>query len=873
MNRAPTLRRRTLSCLMAILLVAALSMAVTAQSIPTPESFLGFRVGTDHKLAHWDQILEYMQMVDRASDRVQVEILGKTTLDRDFPVVIISSAENMRDLDRIKRINQRLYDPDTIRDEAEARRLIADGKTVVCITMNIHSTEIGASQMVLEAVHRLATEQSPYIQNILDNVVFLSIPSLNPDGQAMTVDWHNQTYGTEYYGSRMPWLYHYYTGHDNNRDAYMMTQVEHQLLGRMLYHEWFPEVWLDEHQMGNRGARIFVMPATGPTNPNVDPWIYRTAGLLGFAQGQALDEAGKLGVVYGQTYTYWWQGAMAWTGWWHNMVGMLTEVASANLAAPVESGPPAGGGGGRGGGRFGAPQQEERSFWQPGQTGPEPNYLTPWPGGRWTLRDIVDYELIITFALLDASADMRENLLSGIYAVNKRTVEKGRAGNPAAILVPADQHDGPTLNKFLHTLRMGGVMIERATAAFTADGEQYPAGTYVIPMAQVFRNYAKDLLEPQTYPSTTPPYDVTGWSLGMQMGVETTFVDQPFQYRSRPVDEVSVPEGRIEGQGQTFLLDPRNNDSFTAALRLLRAGHAVGRAVTEVTAAGSVLPPGAFVVSGSGARGDVQSAARDLGLTVYATGAAPESVTLERAPRVGLYQAWGGNMDEGWTRYVLDTFGWEPITIHPEDVRNQADLASRYDVILFPDGSRSQVVTGITSPRTPPEYRGGIGESGLRAIKEFVKEGGMVVALGRSSTFAIEEFALPYSNKVDGSRVSREEFLSPGSLLEVQVDPGNPLAWGMPEKAVVMYANDVVLQPEPSFDSHVSSVAVRFGGENPLKSGWLRGPQYIYHGIGVTSVKHGMGRVVLLPLRVQRRAQTHGTFKLLFNPLMNSVAK
>jgi hypothetical protein len=658
----------------------------------------------------------------------------------------------------------------------------------------------------------------------------------------------------------------------------MMTQLETQHLARVLYHDWFPEIWLDEHQMGNRGARIFVMPAAGPTNPNVDPWIYRTAGLLGFAQGLALDEAGKRGVVYSRTYTYWWEGAMAWTGWWHNMVGMLTEVASvSNLASPIETAPASAGGGG-GAARGGPPGGTRMTAAQParrpsaGETGPEPNYMTPWEGGRWTLRDIVDYEYIITFALLDAAADMKENLLSGIYAVNKRTVEKGRAGDPAAIVIPADQHDVPTVVKLIQVLRMGGVEIERATSSFVADGVPYPAGTYVIPMAQVFRNYAKDLLEPQVYPSEVAPYDVSGWSLGMQMGVETTFVREPFTFRGEAVGDAPMPAGSIEGRGEIFLLDSRNNDSFTAALRMLRAGHGVARTTTALRHDDREFAAGTFVVSGSGARSDVRAAVRELGLTAYAVRQAPDAVELTRTPRVALYQAWGGNMDEGWTRYVLDRFGWEPIVIHPEDIRNQRDLIQRYDAILFPDGSGNQIMRGLTGIRTPPEYRGGIEVTGLTALKAFVQDGGTLVALGRTTDFAIEQFALPYSNKVSRG-LSRDDFFCPGSLLEIQVDSSNPIAWGMPDRAVVMYANDPVLEPQPAFDPQQVSVAARFGGENPLRSGWIRGESHIFHTIGATSITHGNGQVVLLPLRVQRRAQTHGTFKLLFNPLINSVVK
>lgn len=870
------LRLRNLSTpaglLLAALLLLPTASRLEAQQLQSPEAFLGFPVGADNKLAHWDQILEYIYMADRASERIEVTEIGKSTLGRPFIMMTITSAENMKNLDRLKEINRRLYDPESIRSVEEAQELIAEGKVVVCITCAIHASEIGSTQMSLEAVHRLATEESPYIQNILDNVVFLFFPCINPDGQAMEVEWFNDTFGTEHEGARMPWLYHHYTGHDNNRDAYMFTQVESRLLGQILYHDWFPEVWLDEHQMGASGARIFIMPAAGPPNPNVDPWIYRTAGLLGFAQAQALDEAGKSGVLYGERFTYWWQGAMAWAGWWHNMVGMLSELASVrNLASPTEqpvapAGPPAAettdeapAGGRRGGG--GPPRDLVA----------RPEYLNPWRGGRWSLRDIVDYEYIITFALLDICADMRENMLSGIYTVNKRTVEKGKSGNPSAILIPADQHDGPTVIKLLQILHMGGLKIDRATAPFTADGKEYPAGTFLIPMAQVFRNYAKDLLEPQVYPSTTQPYDVSGWSLGMQMGVETIFVDAPFDYRGEAVGEAPMPPGRIEGRGSTFLLDARNNDSFVAALRLLRAGRRVGRLAKPYNAHGVDLPAGAFVVTGSGARGDIEAVVLELGITAHAVGRVTPDIELAGAPRVALYQEWGGNMDEGWTRYILDNFEWEPITIHPEDIRDQINLRNRYDVILFPDTRPSSIINGMSGRNTPPQYQGGIEESGLAALKAFADEGGTLVMLGRSTQLALEQFGAPYKDALHG--VERGAFICPGSILEVEVDPSNPVAWGMPEKANVMFARDLVLLPTVTFGSPASTVAVRFGDQNPLRSGWMEGAEHIFNTIGAAVVTYGKGKLVLLPLRIQRRAQTHGTFKLLFNPLINSVAR
>ena len=478
------------------------------QSIPTPEKFFGHRIGAEKKLARWDKIVEYMNLVDDASDRVIVEEVGKSTNGNPFLLMVISSAANIRNIQRYKDINHRLFDPRTIKSEKEAKSLIEDAKIFVCVTCSIHATEVGATQMSVEMAHRLATEKSSTIQNILDNVVFLLVPCLNPDGQVMVTDWYNKTLGTPYEGSRMPWLYHPYVGHDNNRDAYMFTQKESRLIGQIVFQDWLPEVWLDEHQMGSSGARIFVMPAADPINPNVDPLIYRNTGLLGFAQAAALERAGKEGIICGRSYTYWWQGAMGWAGWWHNMLGMLTELASVRIATSVEQ------------------QKADPRRPQPADTargskgryerrsrGPIPpprdiqfrsQYPRPWVGGKLTLRDIVDSELIATFGLLESAANLRSQLLEGLYTGGKRQIDLGKKGDPYAIVVPRDQADRPSVIKLLQTMASGGVEVHQAKQDFPAYGMPYSAGTYVILMAQPFRAYAKDLLEAQDYPKISP---------------------------------------------------------------------------------------------------------------------------------------------------------------------------------------------------------------------------------------------------------------------------------------------------------------------------------------------------------------------------------
>ena len=501
------IRRAFVSALAAALsaVVFLAPAPVGAQAaLPTPEQFAGHPIGADNKLVRWDRIVEYMKLAAQTTDRVRLRELGKSTNGQPFIALEISAADTLKNIDRYKELERKLYFQGGAPTDAERDEIFRSGKAVVLVTCSIHATEIGASQMTLELVHRLATDDSPATKKVLDNVIFVLVPSLNPDGQIMVTDWFNKNAGTEFANSPIPFLYHPYVGHDNNRDMYMFTQQESRLTARLLWNDWYPSVWLDEHQMGSNGARIFVMPATDPINPNVHPLIYRWNGILGQSQAAALEAAGKEGIIYNSTYTNFWQGAMAWSGWWHNQVGLLTEVASVRVAAPIEQqraqrgAPPqandAAGGRGRGGNAGGV-------LPPPTDVNPRTEYPRPWVGGRWTLRDIVDYELIATIGLLETAADRRETLLRQIYEVNRETVEAGRRGDPAAILIPVEgQHDPRQAGHLVEKLQMAGVDVHRATSAFEADGIRYGAGTFVVPMAQVFARYARDILEGQTYP-------------------------------------------------------------------------------------------------------------------------------------------------------------------------------------------------------------------------------------------------------------------------------------------------------------------------------------------------------------------------------------
>lgn len=867
-----------------------------ADEIPTPEKFLGFRVGEDKKLARWEKIVEYTRIVANLSGRVRFRELGKTTNNNPFILLEISAPDTIKNLDRFKQLERKLYFQGGAPTDADRDEIFHSGKAVVLVTCNIHSTEIGSSQMVLELVHRLATEESPLVNKILDNVIFLLVPSLNPDGQIIVTDWYNKNVGTEYESSPLPWLYHPYVGHDNNRDMYMFTQKESQLAARLLWHDWFPSVWLDEHQMGSQGARIFVMPATDPINQNVHPLIYRWNGILGQAQAAALETAGKEGIIYNSTYTNFWQGAMAWSGWWHNQVGLLTEVASVRVASPIEQrkAQP---------GRTATPVPEEdfqtqqrRQMENPTEPLPPPRDITPrteyprpWMGGKWTLRDIVDYELIATMALLETAADQRESLLKQIYEVNRATVEAGTKGDPAAVVIPVDkQHDSREACHLVERLQMAGVEVSRADAEFEADGKKYAAGTFVIPMNQVFARYAKDLLEKQSYPEVrrspnSPPelpYDVTAWSLGMQMGVETRFIKKPLPpgMKLTKLDTAPKPAGEVRGEGARFSFSYDGADSAIAVNRLLKAG-----VQTDILLLSSNEKPR---VSGVGAPREIlQSLSRDLGLLIQmAPGAEDKSSKSARStdkmlplatlrlqtPRVGLYQSWTANMDEGWTRWVLEQYEFPYATLHNADVK-AGKLREKFDAIILPDQQPRDILNGFDFKSVRQEYRDGIGEEGVEALREFVRSGGTLITMGASCDLAIDKFPIPVRNLKRG--LTRDQHFAPGTIVRIQVDTSNPLGFGMPSESFGFYNNSPFFALVEGFSSQKASVVARYPNSDVVASGWLKGEELMAGHAALVSIETNPGRIVLFGLRPQSRAQTHATFPLLFNALNWSAAK
>ncbi len=830
----------------------------------TPAQFVGHPIGEDRKLVRYGRIVEYFEMLAAASDRVRLVEVGKTTLAGRMIAAVVSSPAALKASDQYREIARQLQQARDV-DEHRARQLAERGKAIVAITLNLHSTEIASSQMSLDLGYHLATDDSPDTREILENTILLLIPSLNPDGQVMVCDWYEKGLGTPFEGGRLPWLYHPYAGHDNNRDWFMLNLVETQNVTRFLYHEWFPIALHDQHQMGARGPRLFVPPYFDPINPNVHPLVWREIAVLGSEMAQRLEEHRHAGVISAATYDGWRPGDMDTTPWWHNVPALITEAASARIATPV----------------LVRPEDLVGQMRGLPEYAPQMNFPNPWPGGWWRLRDIVDYEYEAALGFLQSCARHRADLLMNAWRMGRDAIQRGRTEAPYAFVLPVRGNDAWTLDRLIAPLLEAGVEVHRATAAFTADGAAYPAGTYVVLMAQPLRSYAKDLLEAQHYPDRRlfpggppePPYDEAGWTLPFKMGLAVHAVRQPLEASLEPVTQVRAVAGHVVAQAgadrtaaAAVAFSSESNASTILVNRLLKAGVDVTWSDEPIHVAGGVLPARSFV-----ARTDAQgttaltSALRDLPLAVYAVSAVPRGRRLA-APRIGLYQPWGGNVDEGWTRWVFERFEMPYVTLHNEDI-GKGSLVRSFDVIILPSMSSREIISGEPSVQgqatLPAPYAGGLRSDGAARLSEFVRAGGTLVALDAASDFAIQQFALPVRNVLAERRT--EEFFCPGSILQVDIDQRHFLTAGFGRTADVFFLRSPAFEPLPTPDGSSVTTLASYGAGQPLKSGWILGERWLHKRAALVETRLGSGRVVLVGFRAQFRGQTYGTFRVLFN--------
>lgn len=777
--------------------------AIAAAAVPTPEAHFGHPMGADRTLLDWSKVVSYFQALPNESDRIRVDVLGQTVGGRPFIAATIAAPETIKELDRYKEIQARLADPRRTTPE-EAAKLIEQGKNVVLITCSIHSTEVASTMTAVEFAYKLLTEDKPKFQAILENTIFLLVPSLNPDGVDIVTQWYRKTLGTAYEGTNPPELYHKYVGHDNNRDWYIFSQPETRLTISKLQNVWHPQIVYDVHQQGSSSSRMFVPPWMDPIDPNIDAIIAQWCNAIGAGMAADLTSAGKTSVAINAMYDFW-TPARHYQAY-HGGLRILSESASARLATPVTI------------------KQEELNKIAQGYSPRERswNHLELWPGGTWRVRDIVDYQLIAMESLLFQAATRRHDMLRAFYTIGQRAINKPA---PHAFVIPANQTDPGAAKFMLETLSFGMVEIDKAEKPFTAGGKKYAAGSYVISMHQPYSSFAKTLLERQNYPDLRlypggppkRPYDVTAHTLPLLMGVTVDTVQDMFH-----VEHTRAREFPFAGSS----LAAADTETWRAVNRTWNEGKAVYRNPTT---------------------GDFQ--------LVEANG-----LRRVKQPRIGLYRSYVPSMDEGWTRWILEQFGFKLENVGNADLQ-KGDLRSRFDVIVFPEQRAETIHDGYPEGSMPEQYVGGVGDKGAGALKAFAAKGGVIVCLNDASEYALKHLGVTVRDALDG--VSNREFYAPGSLLNVRAEP-HWLTLGMPRDFAVWF------ESSPAFEVPAGArerAVVSYPDSKVLASGWLLGEKYLHRKAAVVDVPVGSGHIILFGMRPQYRAQSYLTFKMFFNSL------
>lgn len=773
-----------------------LSSAIFAQ-IPTPKSFLGFEPADDKKVADWTQIVEYFNRLDKASDRVAVQKIGDTTLGKPLIVAFISSPENIRNLNKYREISQKLADPRKIKDDAELKTLIANGKTVVSISCSIHSTEIVASQMSMSLAYKLASGSDEETQEILKNTILLLIPSSNPDGIDMVADWYRKTLGTKSEGTAPPELYHHYAGHDNNRDWFMMNLKETQAITKLYWQEWFPQIVYDVHQQGKAASRFTIPPFFDPPNPRVSPSLLREVGLIGYKMAADLQAANISGVATNASYDTWWHGGFRSAPYYHNSIGILSEAASANLMSPTNV------------------TQEElkrsRTRGIPSLLETATNFPDAWKGGIWRAKDISEMEMIASNALLQMAAKFRPQYLQNFYNLGKANLKKNKT-DPMAFIIQGGQPNEENVSRLIEILIWQGIevyeMKHELYMAMERSRPNYfhevPFGSFIIFTDQPQRNNVLSLFENQVYPhrlnangEAEVPYDVAGWTLPLQMGVETMET-----WAIRDLEDKHLKKVENINQAREILNLKPNKESFA-----------------------KIANP------------------------------------LKNQSKVGLYKNWGGSMDEGWTRLVLDTFQIPFQSIRDADVK-AGNLNSKVETLILPSDSQNTIVKGLNKERYPDEISDGIGETGVGNLKKFVEDGGTLVCFDNSCGLVINQFNLGMKNVLSG--LNRSEFYCPGSILKLDVDINQSLGKGLNAITAAYFTNSSAF--EITDNEKIKSIA-KYAESDVLMSGWLLGEKYLNGKTALAEASFGKGKIILFAFRPQHRGQSWGTYQFIFNAL------
>ncbi len=817
--------------LQTILLVLLSGLASSfAGEIHPPKDALGFEIGADYKLANFEQITDYFYLLAHESDRIKILKLGRTHEGNMLFAALISSPQNLQNIEKLKGVQKQLADPRLINDEL-ADSLFAIGKTIICINCSIHAHEVGSAQMSLVLGYELATSNSADVLNILEQTIVILIPVHNPDGLNSVSGWYQRYLGTKYEGCRLPQLYQKYTGHDINRDWYMLTQPETRLTVEKIYNQWRPHIVLDMHQFGKYAPRLFLPPYCEPIDPNIDPILVNEMNALGQTVVMDLVASGYTGIIT-STFFDAWSPSRAYVNY-HGGVRVLSEVASCLIASPV----------------YVNLKPKNKNKHQ--DLKQSVNYPVPWIEGNWRLTDIVNYNKAVTMSVLSYAARFSDMWKKNFYLVGKRAIHK--KFGPTAYIIPQNQRNKSTLFELLEILQNGLVEIHQAEESFTVDGCSFIEGSYVIFLNQPYRAYAKTLLEKQQYPEHAQDraYDISGHSLPPLMGIEFFSTTERIKIRMRKltkIDRRAIASSDEVETAEYVSFSLMSNDAYKAVNFLFSSDCKLF--LDQLTTTQIVI------------KNDISDDLREKLMNDYSIEIEPFANTMKlfllKRPRVGLYKSNVPSIDEGWTRYVLEEYNFDYTSTEDAEIK-RSGLHQRYDVILLPRLSGNELENGYNVSEMPAEFCGGMGPEGRNNLIAFVKNGGTLISIDQSIEFVISCFDLPV--EIEDIQKKADIWI-PGPILNLEVNPLHPIAFGSAKRvAFIAYRMPLIKT------THQTGVA-QYADQNMLVSGALRGGELLSGRPLILDFKFGKGRVYLYAFRPFFRAQTRAAYRLVFNALL-----
>lgn len=871
-------RSSLLIALISVLFISCFDLSAQNSTLITPEKYFGFQPGSDGNLFSYEELIGYLQELDKNSSKIKLEEIGTSPMGRKMYIAFISSEENISNLQKYKKINKELaLNPNL--SETERMNYFKEGKVFFLATLSMHSTEVAPTQSSALIAYDLITTKDEDKLEWLDNVVYMMVPNHNPDGMDKVVENYKKYKGTKYDGASLPDVYHKYVGHDNNRDFVILSQDDTKAIAAIYNLTWFPQVFVEKHQMGSSGVRYFVPPNHDPLAENVPAGIFGWSGLFGQNMAKDMTGEGLAGVAQHYEFDDYWPGSTE-TCIWKNVIGFLTEAASAKTASPVYVEPTELSVDGKGLAEY------EKST----------NMLMPWEGGWWRLGDIVEYEIVSTMSILKTASLYRKDILKFRNDICRDMVELGKSEAPYYYIMPKEQHDAGELVNMVALLKEQGIDIYTLHKDMIINDIAFHSGDLVIPLAQPFRAFIKEVMETQVFPERhyTPegelikPYDITSWSLPLHRQVKS------FEIESREKDlekNITKIEGTfsmavpIADYASKIILPVTYNESFKAAFDAIGKGLDVSRLNGNMSLDGEVIKEGSFVISLEGKKAtEAKVLAEALTIPVISVSSDVELKTNKlNLPRIALVETYFHDMDAGWTRFIFDTYHIPFTKIRPHEIAG-TDIEKNYDIIIFPDNDKNILMEGkfkrgedYYQGNYPPDYTKGMGKEGMEALMTFIDKGGLIISWGRSTALfegslsigkgdEKENFNLPFRDI--SKDLATKGLYVPGSLLKIDVIKGHPLTLGMTvETGVFSRARPVFQTSIPVFDMDRRVIAT-YPKKDILLSGYAAGEEKLGNKAAMIWMKKGSGQFVFYGFNPQFRASTQSSYKLLFNAIL-----